>query len=467
MKHFYTKFILMAALLTYAVSMSAQEAITDTTHLKYKALFLEIDYYRVNYTYQSVDPKGNPVTLSAAMFFPKNVFEHTDPVTVGDEQYDASGLLLNNHYTITRANEAPTQEDDLDVDGPLATIGPRHIIISPDNYGFGATVDKPQAYLMADATAINSIDAVRSARRLLAKMGYTYGELFSQLGYSQGGHTCMAVQRYVDSHAADPEAIPHIDYTLCGDGPYDLVSILDSLIQPNARYRYPCAMPLIVQGQIEGAGLNINYNECFREPMDTKCIEWLNSKRFGSTTINDSIFKYIGGSETTGLLVDSLLCTENFTTDNSRMKPFFDALVENTLVSGWKPNNATRFYIYHSSDDEIVPYFCMEHLVDFLSKDGGVGEDRLVTYKSTGLHEGAAVLFVINCLSRLVNQESAYLKGEYIPASINEVITDNTLTDAPTTSRYSGWYNLNGQRIPTQPHHPGLYIHNGRKVVVK
>ncbi|MCR5131665.1 MAG: hypothetical protein K6C10_09440 [Prevotella sp.] len=463
MNTFYAKLSLTIALLVNAVSASAQEAITDTTLLSYSALFIKISYYRVNYTYESVDHEGNPVTLSAAMVFPEKVFTHKDPVTINGESYDASGLMLSNHYTITRANEAPTQTDNMSIEGPMAGMGPHFITISPDGYGFGTTVDKPQAYLMADITARNNIDAVKSARRLLSQMGYTYGDLFTQIGYSQGGHSAMAVQRYFDTHPVDAEAFTHIDYTLCGDGPYDIAAMLDTLLLPSARYRYPCAMPLIVQGQIDGAGVDVDYSECFRKPLDTKAIEWLNSKKFNSTTINDSIFKVVGGNEKTGVLVDSIMCTENFTRSNTRMQPFFDALEENTLVAGWKPNEATRFYVYHSADDEIVPYFCLEHLADFLRTDGGVGDDRLETYKSSGLHEQTAVLFVINSISHLLDLESDYLKGIYTPASLDNPVIDV----APRLHRLSGWYRLDGQRLSAQPSKPGLYIHNGRKVVVK
>jgi len=457
----YTRFCFIVTFFVSAVGVGAQEAIVDTTLLKYDAVIMELKYYRVNYTYESVDPGGNPVTLTAAMVFPTKVFERKEPITIDGKDYDASGLLLSNHFTITRASEAPTRTKKMDIEGPMAALGPQFITISPDGYGFGATVDKPQAYLMADLTARNCVDAVRAARRLLSQMGYTYGDLFSQIGYSQGGHSAMAVQRYVDTYGADKAAIPQIDYTCCGGGPYDISAMLDTLLLPNARYMYPCALPLIVHGQISGAGLGISYSDCFRSPLDTKTIEWLDSKRYSTGAINDSIFKVVGGNDKTGVLVDDILCTENFNREDSKTRQFLNALKENSLVADWTPNELTHFYLYHSTDDEIVPYYNFEHMVDYLSSCG-ISDDRLQTYTATGSHEGTAILFVLNALDILLNLESSYVKGTYTPVSIANLMADHLNRTTPL----SGWYNMQGQRLPAKPHHPGLYIHDGKKVVV-
>jgi len=458
------RFYIVVLFLLSTMGVSAQdEVITDTTKMSYTMLFFKNTYYRVNYTYKSVAPDGvTPVTLSAAMVFPQNVFERKERPTIDGEVYDASGLLLNNHFTMTRQSEAPTQTDEMSIEGPLASIGPRFITISPDGYGFGTTVDKPQTYLMADITARNNIDAVKAARRLLLQMGYTYGDLFTQLGYSQGGHSAMAVQRYVDTNGTDAEAIPYINYTLCGDGPYDISAMLDTLLLPEARFRYPCALPLILQGQIEGANLDISYSDCFRKPLDTKSIAWLNAKTYSTDDINDSIFALVGGDSEKGVLVSDVLCTENLTSSNGNMPSFTQALQDNSLVSGWTPNSQTRFYLFHSKEDEIVPFFCMEHMRDFLQNDCGIGDDRLEVVESVGKHVDAATVFVIYVINKLKEMEAQYQEGSFIPVSVD----DSMLTRSDTTERPTGWYNLQGQRLPGRPQVSGLYIYNGKKVLV-
>ena len=272
------KFYLSALLMACTLSLSAEEVITDTTLMTFNMMGA-MPYYRVNYTYESVAPDGvTPVTLSSALFFPQRIFERTAMLEIAGKEFNASGLVLNNHFTITKRDEAPTVNSNPLIEGPFATLGPSLIIVSPDSYGFGVTDDKPQAYLIADATAINHIDAVGAARRLLKKMGYSVADLFAQFGYSQGGHSSMAVQRYFDTHEVDPEVISRIDYTLCGDGPYDLNAMMDTLLIPEATFPYPCGISLIVEGQIEGANLDISYSDIFHAPLDTKLIEWNDSK---------------------------------------------------------------------------------------------------------------------------------------------------------------------------------------------
>lgn len=454
------KFFLLSLLLAGAVSAFAQDpVITDTTKMT-NSMF-GMNYYRVNYLYQSVAPDGvTPVTLSSAMVFPAKVFERTESTVVGDKEYGASGLLLHNRITMTRNIDAPTLAEDMAIEGIVAVMGPKSIMISPDGYGFGASADKPQAYLIADATARNSIDAVKAARKLLGQMGYTYGNLFCQMGYSQGGHSTMAVQRYIDTKGTDPDAIPHIDYTLCGAGPYDMVAMLDSLSLPGATYTYPCALALIAQGQIEGAGIDIKASDLLRSPLDTKCFDWLNSKALTTDELNDSIFAIIGGDVKNGVPVSDVLCTENF--KSSVLAPFTKALEENSLVSGWKPNTTTQFYLYHSGADEVVAYYNTEHMVDFLKNEGGVGDDRLKVVKGYNSHVATASVFVLGAISELLTLEKKYKNGEYVP----EEFSGSSITEIQISPRHTGWYTLQGQYLQAKPTAAGIYIHDGRKVVI-
>lgn len=453
------KIYLSALLMACTLSLSAEEVITDTTQMTF-TLLGQMPYYRVNYTYESVAPDGvTPVTLSSALIFPQGIFERTKMVEIGDKQFNACGLVLNNHYTITKRNEAPTVTDNLQIEGPFATLGPDFIIVSPDSYGFGVTDDKPQAYLIADATAVNHIDAVGAARRLLKQMDYSVGDLFAQFGYSQGGFSSMAVQRYFDTHEVDPEVISRIDYTLCGDGPYDLNAMTDTLLIPGATYPYPCAISLIVEGQIEGANLDISYSDIFQAPLDTKLVEWNDSKALSADEINDSIFAYIGGDHSTGILVSRMLRTDNLSRTNPAMDSYFQTLYNNSLCSGWTPNPDTRFFLYHSRNDEIVPYFNMEHMRDFLRDECGIGDDRLETYTTQGLHVEAAMNFVLNIISKI-----SYLESDYIAkASIAIPTIDHT----DNTPSLNSWFTLDGRRLSSRPSTKGLYIHNGRKVLIK
>ena len=453
MKKFYLSTLLMACTL----SLSAEEVITDTTQMTFNMMG-QMPFYRVNYTYESVAPDGvTPVTLSSALIFPQRIFERTAMVEIGGKEYNASGLVLNNHHTITKRDQAPTVTDNLQFEAPIAALGPDVIIVSPDSYGFGVTDDKPQAYLIANATAINHIDAVGAARRLLKKMDYSVGDLFAQFGYSQGGYSTMAVQRYFDTHEVDPEVLSHIDYTLCGAGPYDLVSIMDSLLIPDATYYYPCAIGLIIEGQIEGGGLDFSYSDFFPEPLDTKIPEWNDSKMITTDAINDSIYAYTESNPSDGILVSKLMRTDIVNHTNPAMDSYFQALYDNSVCYDWKPNPDTRFYLYHSADDNVVPYFNMEHMRDFLRNECGVGDDKLEIYTSEGSHIDAAMLFAMNVISKITTLQADYIANT--PVAIPTISNVIPLSD--------DWFTLDGRRLSGKPTAKGLYIHNGVKVLIK
>lgn len=459
MKHLLTLSVLLAG----ATVSSAQDVvITDTTKLSFE-LFSR-PYYRVNYTYPSVAPDGvTPVTLSSAIVFPHDVFERTSKVSVGDEEFDAIGLMLQNRYTMTRFDEAPTVTNEMQIEGAFTAMGPKFIIISPDGFGFGVTVDEPQPYLVADVTSRNSLDAVIAARYLLDQMGYTYGDLMVNVGYSQGGHSSMAVQRYIDTHGTEPEGVSHIDYTLSGAGPYALNAMLDSLTVPGVIYTYPCALGMIAQGQIECAGIDVTYSDIFCPPLDTKIPEWLSPKLLSTGAINDSIFAITGGDVHTGVPIEKVFRMENFTTDNGVLDPYFDALDQNSLTKGWQPNSYTRFYLFHSTEDEVVNYYNTEHMARFLRDECGLGEDRLKVSNALNDHGGAAKYFVVGCIGELLHLEKDYMNGDYVPESFTGLTTVN----ASAVARHSGWFTLQGHRLPFSPSAPGLYLHNGRKVLIK
>ena len=44
---------------------------------------------------------------------------------------------------------------------------------------------------------------------------------------------------------------------------------------------------------------------------------------------------------------------------------------------------------------------------------------------------------------------------------------DDTTHSSPLMPHAPGWYTLKGTRLQGEPSKPGLYIHNGLKVVVK
>ena len=74
-----------------------------------------------------------------------------------------------------------------------------------------------------------------------------------------------------------------------------------------------------------------------------------------------------------------------------------------------------------------------------------------------------------NCKTYLNNQNPSPAKGSLIPFSFDDIVPDNTPTSIariPETVRNDGaWYDLQGRRTWFPTH--GIYIHNGKKILVR
>lgn len=379
--------------------------ITDTTVLEYSLLGAKHEYVRVNYTYNSVDVDGvTPLKLSSALVFAKELFDRKSAKTVDNadgKEYDAKGLMLTPHFTIASAKEAPTKTNKMELEGPVCTIGQineqNFILVSPDFSGFGITEDKPQAYMIADVAAKQALDALDAAKKALKKMSYTYGSKLALVGYSQGGHTAMAIQRYLSMTSV----VQPFGITCAGGGPFDLAGMVDSMLKPDAKTKYPCAIPLIMVETAESMGLGLDYSKVFRQPLGEKMVKWIRSKQLTTTQINDSIAKVVGGKVSEGLNISDILNLDYAKRSNPALEDFFNVIEYNSLVGGWEPLTPSRYYFYHSEEDEVVPFFCYERMLDFMLPKAS--DDMVIEYdESSGQHVSAAAMFVVMMFAKIM-----------------------------------------------------------------
>ena len=94
-------------------------------------------------------------------------------------------------------------------------------------------VERNQKYLQGRATARIDIDAFLAGRKLLEEEGFDYDDVVLNLGYSQGGHSGMWVNRLVAEGYRSDE-LPKIDYCIIGGGSYDMYSHYKKLTEENS-----------------------------------------------------------------------------------------------------------------------------------------------------------------------------------------------------------------------------------------
>ncbi len=401
------KIIALLAFFATFLAISAQESIVDTTIIHRTVMDMRL--VRLNYVYTSVGPDGvTPTTLSGAIVMRYSIFT---------KENHANGLIIYNHPTTTLKYRCPSHDDDLDAEAAICFTH-KYIMVAVDNYGFGITEDKPQAYLNPDITAQGAVDGLLAAKRLLGRMGYYYEDRLLNMGYSQGGHTAMAVQRLVDTKYSDRLKIMH---TYAGGGPYDMMGIYDEMKKTNVTY-YPCALPLILSGINETEKLGLKPHDMFTGALADNYEEWILSKEYSSTEINDMIINSVSkddivpGDPRDGVRLTAIInpdIMDERTPIGRKMKTLFK---KNSLLGTWKPNPRTRVYLFHSRADEVVPVLCTRRMADFMADEG---VDVQTEYLNDWPHTPAASYFFSQVALQMVRDTNK--------ATLIEDVTDDVI----------------------------------------
>ena len=352
-----------------------------------------------NIEYPSVDPFGNPVTLSGS-------------IIIGDEvdadNKKAAGMVLYNHFTVFHKSECPSKGD---VGVPLLVVGSKMIAVAADYYGFGVTEDKHQAYCISRTNAQASVDALLAAQKLLKEKGYTWEDRLFNLGYSQGGQTSIGVLRLLAEKYPDIK----VTHTIAGGGPYDIGETYRQLVS-KGESTMPSTVISSVLSYNEFYKLGINYNDVFKEDIVEKIPEYLLSKNYKRLDIE----KGLGVTKIADMFQPVML---DFDSDIS--KKLMVAFENDNLCKDWTPRKTERIILVHNELDGCVPYANATKLADYLEKLGfkvdrgtenGLYEDGKVYLNyfslpdgilspTLGAHEAGALQFAIMFL----NTASHYL----------------------------------------------------------
>lgn len=351
--------------------------ITDSSHVAAHGMKV------YNFVYPSTDPYGDPIMLSGTITLSDTIGRHTP----------ARGLLLYNHFTVYRADQCPSR-GELEMQTRMIPSG--LITISADYYGFGVTNHHHQAYCLSAVNAQASIDALLSARKLLADMGYRWDTPLFNAGYSQGGQTTVAILRLV------AEKYPDIDFTysFAGAGSYDIPETYRQFVDTTIAGMPSTAISVLLSYN-EFCRLGIPHNEIFTEPVLSHIEDWIYSKRYTREEIDAkvgslSIFQYA-----TPAVTD---------TTTALARRFFEAFESDNLCRGWQPRGTEHIMLFHNSKDITVPIANTHNLYNFLTANGVEDVDlQVIDFDGddvTPAHEAGALFFgmlAVNKLSEILN----------------------------------------------------------------
>ena len=337
------------------------------------------DYMNYVFNYPSVDPFGNPCTLSGTITVDKSLI--TD-----DKPYN--GILLYNHFTIYATTQAPSRGA---VEFPTGAAFTNFIVVAPDYYGFGITEKKPQAYCISRANGRASLDAYLAAKRLIEDLKVKKGDDFVIAGYSEGGQTTMSVLREISERHSEIK----VKRAFAGDGPYDINSMYDAITKGTTEMPSTVCNVLYAYNHFFNLGYDIH--DYLKDPVAKNFNEWFLSKKYKRRALDEELIKTKKTSD---------FCTEAVLNTNSDLsRRFKEAFSADALTSGWTPRSDFDVMLFHDTNDDVVPVENFYAMSKFL-KDNGiktqefVGEYSSEATKEAGIsnHEVSALTFFLRII---------------------------------------------------------------------
>lgn len=309
-------------------------------------------------TYTGHDVNGDPLTLSGKLIVPAKGPIHN--------------LIIVSHYTIGANFEAPSETFPLE--GVWAGKG--YALVIPDYIGYGASVDRIHPYLHTESTSLSVIEMALAVKPYLKHIGREpESEQVILAGYSQGGATTVAVMDAIQDNY--PDVLP-IKKVYAGGGPYDLAATFDFCMKMDET-GIPCAIPMIVQGINEGDHLGLDMSDFFLPNLLANYDEWINSKKYTVSQI-DRLMDANSLSE--------LMTPEGRNKKNHNTARLYQSLLYNSTLS-FTP--AAPMYIFHSRDDDTVPFVNAQKLEEKFK-----GFNIHFDFGHYGIHSMGALQFLIN-----------------------------------------------------------------------
>ena len=306
---------------------------------------------KVNYVYPSTDPFGESITLSGTMLIPSEIWSGETP---------SEGILMVNHYTKFHRDEAPTisngELENMLLANPLK---PNYIIVESDFYGFGTTVRFQQAFLQGLANARASLDGLLAAQSLLRELGFDYGPLCFNIGYSSGGYDALAAQKLRDMEYADRISF---DKTFSGGGPSDVAEAYRQYVIKD-RTAYNAVPLLLMVSTNETQKLNLDYKDVFQPEVASRIDELIFSKSYSSWPVCDAI----GRDKLVSEILSGPYCNLN-SIESQNIQDILKGF--NLTNDDWSPDPSQRIYLFHSRGDDYVPIESARPMVAFLKSKG-------------------------------------------------------------------------------------------------
>jgi len=288
----------------------------------------DVNWYKI--VYETIDPLGGRTTASGGLFIPQQAWTNWP-------------LLSYSHGTITQTNLVPSvfsffPTEDTFAGLVFASVG--YVSVAADLLGLGSSPGL-HPYLHARSEATASVDMLRAARIFCASNGIGLNGQVFVTGYSQGGHTAMALHRELERYHTNEF---NVTASAPMAGPYDMSGvemndILSARCPPNPYY---AAYVLMAYQSVYA--LAPSWSNLVVAPYASTIPPLFNGNTDG-TTINSAM----PACNISAILWPAVIASLT----NDPGSPLYQALRDNDLYR-WKP--VAPMHLYHCSGDlDVLP----------------------------------------------------------------------------------------------------------------
>jgi len=283
-----------------------------------------VSMYKV--IYNTVDPQGDPIIASGAMFVP-----------------DLPGcdlpIGIYNHGTVYLKTDVPSNNNNEATVGKYVA-GFGFLGLLPDYLGLGESPGM-HPYVHADTQASATIDMIRAAKEYCEQENILLnGQLFLT-GYSQGGHAAMATAWEIETNLSDEFTVTA---SAPASGPYDISNTQASPMSSDQPYASPEYLPYVL------FSYQHVYGNLFDEPSDFLISPY-------DTLLPPMFNGEFSGGEIAAVMpeVPSQIVRPDVLEDflNDPNHPMQLALLDNDRYN-WTPQHPMRLY-YCTADEQVFP----------------------------------------------------------------------------------------------------------------
>jgi hypothetical protein len=318
-----------------------------------------VDCYKV--IYETIDPLGGRTTASGGLFLPQQTGKNWP-------------LCSFSHSTVTQTNDVPSVSLTQDAFAGVAFASAGYVSVVADLLGLGSSPGL-HPYLHARSEATASVDMLRAARNYCASNGIGLnGQLFLA-GYSEGGHTEMALHRELERYHTN-------EFTVTASapmaGPYDMSGVeLNDILSPRCPPNpYYAAYVLVAYQSVYS--LEPSWTDLLVPPYDTTIPPLFNGNTSGSI-LNSNM----PACKVSSILVPAVLSSLT----NDPGSPLYQALRDNDLYR-WKPVAPVR--LYHCSGDlDVLPANSQIAYSNFVAQ--GASQVQLIDPMPGADHSGCVI----------------------------------------------------------------------------